>query len=1391
MVDEIELPSQLGGLKYIFTYNAHDGQVGYDPNNPNYSPGWGELTSVTLPSGARVEYDTNQDLFPEMDTNMLLPRLGKVSQKRLIYNNEYDGQSSQETETWNYAISQNGSNAITNPNGGITRQYFYSVNTDNDLSGRVYKEINPDGTMVERIWRNNKVGGCPPAGCGSMRRLNVYVKTEFTTIPDNAGNPLLTAIKDFDYDKNGNVTKITEYDWISYNSFPKDSFGNITGIPSGAVAKRITENTCYNQTEDASNTTANNANSYWNSSAPNVRTATKSTTIKQTDGTPVAHTELTYFDVNTIADLIETKVWDSNKNGTYQPYSNPLTSTNSISTTTQYDQYGNPTLATDAKVNQTQITYGNITTPTGTVNGLYPTEAKSAYNTAIQQTVQTEYDFQTGLPKKVTALGNTTNENVVAETDYDAIGRPLKVKTAVNTPLEIWTQSEYDDLNRRVIVRSDLFTKGDGKKIGIQHFDQLGRVRLTRTIEDVATQNPYNEADGIKVQTRYQTGIPNSYQVSSNPYRAATATAATNEESMGWTRSLAVSSGRHAETETFTGASLPSPWGNNTSSTGKVQTDIDADRTLISDQAGKRRISKTNALGQLTDIWEVTASDATTVAVTFPNQTITAGYQTSYQYDTLNNLTKVIQGTQANRNFTYSSLSRLLSAQNPESGTINYGYDANGNLTQKTDARSIATNYGYDALNRVLTRSYTDGVTPAVTYFYDNLPNAKGKLIKVLSSVSTTEYTGFDILGRVLAHKQTTDGNAYTTGYTYNLSGALVEETYPSGRVVKNVLDNDGDLQQVQSRKANDTFRNYANSFNYTAAGAVSSMRLGNGKWETTQFNSRLQPIQIGLGSSATNQNLLKLNYDYGTTDNNGNVKSQQITVPTVGANPGFTAIQTYTYDSLNRLKDAKEMIGTTQTWKQTFTFDRYGNRRFDEANTTTLAPGCQTAVCNPTIDPATNRLIGYTFDNAGNTKVDATGRTFTYDAENKQVEVKNSSNASIGQYFYDGDGKRVKKYVPTTGETTIFVYDASGKMVAEYSTTTNNNPQVSYLTNDHLGSPRITTDANGQVISRRDFLPFGEEITSAQTAQRSVNLNYGEDGIKQKFATYERDTETDLDFAQARMYANRLGRFTSVDPYNIIFEKKKGKNAKEENQVLHDYISNPQVWNKYAYASNNPLLYVDPQGEKAEVSVTVDEKNKTGTIVIKATFAFYAEGGTTAEQAKNAAAQIEKNIEKAWSGTFVKDGITYTVKTEVSSVMATSQADGLTKDVMNVIGLKDGQATATADSQTISGGPHKSDFGVWNINSISSGGSQHEFGHLLNINDRTSGTMLMNTNMLRSNQISRKATNDDYNWALGGSVNAYRISHVTVNDRFSIPWKGNATSTYVIRLAQSSSGMN
>lgn len=124
--------------------------------------------------------------------------------------------------------------------------------------------------------------------------------------------------------------------------------------------------------------------------------------------------------------------------------------------------------------------------------------------------------------------------------------------------------------------------------------------------------------------------------------------------------------------------------------------------------------------------------------------------------------------------------------------------------------------------------------------------------------------------------------------------------------------------------------------------------------------------------------------------------------------------------------------------------------------------------------------------------------------------------------------------------------------------------PATSYLTTDHLGSPRVVTDENGEVVSRRDFMPFGEEIYVG-VGDRTTNLKYSlstVDHIRQRFTGYEKDNESDLDFAQARMYQNKHGRFTAPDPL-----------------MASANPANPQTFNRYIYTGNNPINYTDPSG--------------------------------------------------------------------------------------------------------------------------------------------------------------------------------------------------------------------
>jgi RHS repeat-associated protein len=153
--------------------------------------------------------------------------------------------------------------------------------------------------------------------------------------------------------------------------------------------------------------------------------------------------------------------------------------------------------------------------------------------------------------------------------------------------------------------------------------------------------------------------------------------------------------------------------------------------------------------------------------------------------------------------------------------------------------------------------------------------------------------------------------------------------------------------------------------------------------------------------------------------------------------------------------------------------------------------------------------------------------------------------------------------------EIVIFVYDANSRMVAEYSTnpTPQSQAQTSYMTNDTLGSPRIITNQNGQVTSRRDFMPYGEDL---YTAERSNQLGYKNDNVKERFTGYARDQESGLEYAQARMYSASLGRFTGCDPV----------------YVSKEHTVNPQRWNLYVYVVNNPLVLTDPDGRKPKPKI-------------------------------------------------------------------------------------------------------------------------------------------------------------------------------------------------------------
>jgi YD repeat-containing protein len=491
------------------------------------------------------------------------------------------------------------------------------------------------------------------------------------------------------------------------------------------------------------------------------------------------------------------------------------------------------------------------------------------------------------------------------------------------------------------------------------------------------------------------------------------------------------------------------------------------------------------------------------------------------------------------RSFAYDSLRRLSAATNSESGTVSYGYDAVGNLLTKTDALHRVTcwgaytascdNRGYDALNRPILKSYSDG-TPPVRYSYDAAAGGKGRLSSVAASgISTTNYSGYDGLGRITGSNQVTQGQTYSFSYGYNLAGALTSETYPSGRILATCYEGANRPASIAGTAgfatnppcappANATlYASVPSSTPYWPHGVPSKVAYGNALWRTwASFNARLQATSFWDAFNDNPNTFVRIEYPNwldpnNSNRNNGNLQSTTLYEGGPGAFGSLLRFdQSFGYDAVNRLSGASETSSVCggSCWYRAQQYDAYGNMWVAGPNGSSGNGGVPLNVNTTTSNNynAKNQRSDQSYDAAGNLQGLQPGLGLAYDAENRQV------NAGAFSYAYDGEGRRVTK--TSGGATTVFVYDALGQLAAEYNSGSAAAPPcvTCYLSYDHLGSVRLITDANAKVISRHDYLPFGEEIP-AGTAGRDGSFGSGTDGVNQKFTGKERDQETGLDY--------------------------------------------------------------------------------------------------------------------------------------------------------------------------------------------------------------------------------------------------------------------------------------
>lgn len=1156
---EIVLPD---GTSYKFTYN-------------NY----GELDKIVYPTGAYEKYEyAASSLDVDQDQQPYIQARRKITSRKLSVN----GQGNDILE-WKY-LENVGLTVDDNPTANIrfrrisiiapdkTRTEFYKYDpTPNNGQGRPYwtfgladareglvfqKKIystSPDGlggqllrreiTQYEQTNNNYQFSTV----CGQTpftRSVNAYRNarpTKHVSILFEGSGPALAQTETYVYDTTNQLTTgLDQTQAYAYHYAVVDNntaqTGKIDQIPQGNLA-RYTETTYLNDSI------------YRNRNILGLSLTSK---IWDGAGNIASQSEMRYDEAGYTPEVgralpTSSRVWDSTKGS--------ATDTNAYLTThAKFDVYGNQIEATDAEGNTTVTEYdatyqtfpvktrAPIPDPTPSQN---PDGQPHGSQTALESTAN--YDYTAGL-----VLSTTDVNGQVTQMEYND---PFLRLTRVIPPTD----------GAQVITEYGLGTTEATRYVKVKRQINAGNWREATTFYDGVGRTVKTQLKDVNGDVFTETQYDNMGRVQqvTNPYRAS--------ENIFWTLTGYDDLGRVIKVTTPDGAQVQTSYSLSTTGViGAIKTNMD--------QAGRKRSGITDALGKMVRVIE--DPDGQNLV-------------TDYVFDTLGNLRKTTQGEQS-RYFLTDSLGRVLYSKQPEQEVnasfnatdsltgntqwaMKFTYDANGNILSKTDANGVSVSVIYDHLKRPIYRDYSNA-TPDVSFFYDGTglgqvpSNSKGQTTKVSSSVSESRYTAFDSLGRIKSSQQITNGLTYNfPDYSYDLAGNLTSRTYPSGRVVKNTLDENGDLATVESRKNIDSpLTVYLDQIKYTASGDVKESRLGNGLWETTAYNSRLQVKQIGLGNSNTDSSLLKIEYGYGAAlQNNGALREQKI------SNSSLTQpiVQSYDYDNLNRLQSSVETYnGGTQSWKQTFSYDRFGNRRFDAANTTTINPSLGSKFTNPLINTSDNRLkkdqdgdsiIDFGYDKAGNLTLDVESQRFVYDAENRQTKFfsrTNTTSTPDATYYYDGEGKRVRKI---SGQVeTVFVYDASGQLVAEYSNQLATTARVSYLTADHLGSPRIITDKNRVVVSRHDYMGFGEEVYAGY-ANRPQVPGYGVgDGIRKQFTGYERDTESGLDYAQARYYNSQHGRFTSIDPL-----------------IASATIRNPQTFNRYSYVLNSPYKFTDPLG--------------------------------------------------------------------------------------------------------------------------------------------------------------------------------------------------------------------
>jgi len=444
-------------------------------------------------------------------------------------------------------------------------------------------------------------------------------------------------------------------------------------------------------------------------------------------------------------------------------------------------------------------------------------------------------------------------------------------------------------------------------------------------------------------------------------------------------------------------------------------------------------------------------------------------------------------------------------------------------------------NRDYDDLSRLFLITTPDNT---ITVTYDAVGNPL--TIGDADSLITLTHDG---LNRVVTEGITDIGTqpTLTLTSTYNAVGnrTQLDDTAPGTTLYE--YDLAGRLTKLTTPASLDIL------LAYDPAGRLDILAFPNGVMSDYGYDTqgRLNTLTHTLGA---NPSFTDFGYTYNPV---GNILS-------IIDNLNAAQTRTSTYDALQRLQTG----GTTGT-PETYDYDLAGNRTTSFLSTAHIH------------DDA-NRLteddqFTYTYDANGNleTKTDKVVptdiTTYTWDAQDQLAQIT-FPDLTTATYKYDGLGRRIEKNVNGSitrygydGEDLALEYDGTNTFVSRYSHGPGTDQPLAvqragvgffYYHADHQGSIVNLTDSNGLIANSYLYDAYGRTLTLSET-------------ILQPF-TYtgrEFDAESGLYYYRARNYDPQIGRFLSEDPIGF----------------------NTGEFNLYRYTSNNPLNFVDFNGQTAE----------------------------------------------------------------------------------------------------------------------------------------------------------------------------------------------------------------